>query len=112
KTERVEGRFFLVNFGQNVLSRLTGRPFQPDRTDEGSVFKINMLLRRLPKLKSDRHEPAEAFCGTFHSDEGYEQMNRSYDEAASGRLPQHPPREVYCHTLTDSSILSPELHEK
>ncbi len=112
KTERVEGRFLLVNFGQNVLSNLTGQLFQPDRTDEGSVFKINMLLRRLPKLKSDRHPPEEAFCGTFHSDEGYRQMDRSYDEASSGRLPQHPPCEVYCHTLTDSSILSRELHEK
>ncbi len=111
-TQHVEARFLLANFGHNVLSRLTGRLFQPDRCDEGSVFKINMLLRRLPKLKSNRYQPAEAFCGTFHSDEGYEQMDTSYDEAASGRLPERPPCEVYCHTLTDDSILSPELRQK
>ncbi len=111
-THHIDARFVLANFGQNILSRLTGRLFQPDRCDEGSVFKINMLLRRLPKLKSDRYQSAEAFCGTFHSDEGYAQMDRSYDEATSGRLPERPPCEVYCHTLTDDSILSPELREK
>ncbi|MDQ6622460.1 MAG: FAD-dependent oxidoreductase, partial [Verrucomicrobiota bacterium] len=36
-------------------------------------------------------------------------MNLSYAQAAQGRLPEKPPSEVYCHTLTDDSILSPEL---
>src|SRR5205814_8639294 len=75
KNETVEARFLLVNFGRNVLAKFTGRFFQPDRTDEGSVFKINMLLSRLPKLKAKRISATEAFCGTFHSDEGYAQMN-------------------------------------
>ena len=75
KGETVEARFLLVNFGRNVLAKFTGRFYQPDRTDEGSVFKINMLLRRLPKLKAKKYPATEAFCGTFHSDEGYEQMN-------------------------------------
>jgi phytoene dehydrogenase-like protein len=68
-----------------------------------------MLLRRLPQLKAKRCSAAEAFCGTFHTDEGYEQMNVSYDQASRGILPDKPPGEVYCHTLTDDSILSPEL---
>src|SRR5947208_16397408 len=38
KREAVDVRFLLVNFGRNVLARFTGRLFQPDRTDEGSVF--------------------------------------------------------------------------
>src|SRR5947208_3008540 len=83
-----------------------------NKTDEGSVFKINMLLRRLPKLKAKKCTAAEAFCGTFHSDEGYEQMNLSYNQAGQGRLPNKTPCEVYCHTLTDDSILAPELREK
>ena len=112
KRETVEARFLLVNFGRNVLAKFTGRLFQPDRTDEGSVFKINMLLRRLPKLKAKKYPATEAFCGTFHSDEGYEQMNASYDEASGGRLPEKTPCEVYCHTLTDNSILGPELREQ
>jgi phytoene dehydrogenase-like protein len=107
--QTVDARFLLVNFGRNVLGRFTGRLFQPDATDEGSVFKINMLLRRLPKLKATRYPSAEAFCGTFHSDEGYEAMNASYAQASRGRLPDKTPCEVYCHTLTDDSILSPEL---
>jgi phytoene dehydrogenase-like protein len=112
KNETVEARFLLVNFGRNLLAKFTGRFYQPDRTDEGSVFKINMLLNRLPKLKAKKIPTTEAFCGTFHSDEGYQQMNRSYDEASGGRLPEKMPCEVYCHTLTDDSILGPELREQ
>jgi len=112
KKEATEARFVLVNFGRNVLAKFTGKPFQPDATDEGSVFKINMLLRRLPKLKSKKHPATEAWCGTFHSDEGYEQMNLSYGQAAQGRLPDKTPCEVYCHTLTDDSILAPDLREQ
>jgi phytoene dehydrogenase-like protein len=112
KHETVETRFLLVNFGRNVLAKFTGRLYQPDRTDEGSVFKINMLLRRLPQLKSKKYPATEAFCGTFHSDEAYGQMNASYDQASAGRLPEKMPCEVYCHTLTDNSILAPELREQ
>jgi phytoene dehydrogenase-like protein len=110
--QAVEGRFLLVNFGRNVLAKFLESPYQPDATDEGSVFKINMLLRRLPKLKAYRYPTAEAFCGTFHSDEGYEQMNVSYEQASRGQLPDKTPCEVYCHTLTDDSILAPDLREK
>ena len=105
----VDARYLLVNFGRNVLSKFTGKAFKPERADEGSVFKINMLLRRLPKLRTTRYSAEEAFRGTFHTDEGYEQMNVSYTQAARGELPARPPGEVYCHTLTDDSILSPDL---
>ncbi len=109
KAKRVGARFILVNFGRNVLARLLRTAHEAAPTDEGSVFKINMLLRRLPKLRSTKHAAAEAFCGTFHSDEGYAAMERSYAQAARGELPEKTPCEVYCHTLTDESILSPEL---
>jgi phytoene dehydrogenase-like protein len=112
ETETIEARFLLVNFGRNVLAKFTKRPYQPDATDEGSVFKINMLLQRLPKLKADKYSAREAFCGTFHSDEGYNQMTLSYEQALQGRLPDRTPCEVYCHTLTDDSVLAPELREK
>jgi phytoene dehydrogenase-like protein len=112
KTRMVEAKFLLVNFGRNVLAKFLGKPYQPNAEDEGSVFKINMLLRRLPKLKAKRYQEADAFCGTFHSDEGYKQMNVSYEQASKGRLPDKLPCEVYCHTLTDNSILSPDLREQ
>lgn len=109
KSETVEPRFLLVNFGRNVLAKHTRHQYRASALDEGSVFKINMLLRRLPPLKAGSFKLSEAWCGTFHSDEGYEQMNRSYAQAFTGRLPDKTPCEVYCHTLTDDSILSPEL---
>jgi phytoene dehydrogenase-like protein len=112
KKQAVESRFLLVNFGRNVLAKCSDQTYEPEAVDEGSVFKINMLLRRLPKLKAKKYPPDQAWCGTFHSDEGYEQMNRSYEQAAKGRLPDKTPCEVYCHTLTDETILSPELREK
>jgi phytoene dehydrogenase-like protein len=110
--QSVEPGYLLVNFGRNVLAKYVGKLYQPNATDEGSVFKINMLLQRLPKLKATTYPLAQAWCGTFHSDEGYDQMNASYDQACSGRLPNKTPCEVYCHTLTDDSILASELREK
>ena len=112
RKQTVDARYLLVNFGRNVLAKFVGKPYQPNATDEGSVFKINMLLRRLPKLKAKQYGAVEAFCGTFHSDEGYEQMNASYAEAARGVLPEKTPCEVYCHTLTDDSILGPDLRRQ
>jgi phytoene dehydrogenase-like protein len=112
KKQYVESRFLLVNFGRNVLSKYSGKAYEPEAVDEGSVFKINMLLRRLPKLKAKKYPLEQAWCGTFHSDEGYDQMNASYEQAAKGRLPDKTPCEVYSHTLTDESILSPELRER
>jgi phytoene dehydrogenase-like protein len=39
-------------------------------------------------------------------------MNESYDRASKGVLPGKTPCEVYCHTLTDESILAPDLRAK
>ena len=108
----VDAKFLLVNFGRNVLAKYSGKSYKPAATDEGSVFKINMLLRRLPKLKANNYSAEQAWSGTFHSDEGYAQMNASYEQAAKGQLPDKTSCEVYCHTLTDDSILSPELRKK
>lgn len=112
KRHTISAKFLLVNFGRNVLANYADATYRADPADEGSVFKINMLLRKLPKLKATKYKPEDAWSGTFHSDEGYEQMNASYEQAASGRLPEKTPCEVYCHTLTDDSILSPELRAK
>ena len=50
-----------------------------------------------------------AFAGTFHVNESYAQLQRAYEQSAGGRIPELPPCELYCHSLTDTSILSPEL---
>ncbi len=112
ESHTVDARFVLVNFGANVLAELLGKAYQPDATHEGSVLKINMLLQRLPRLLAGRHSANDAFCGTFHVDEGYEQMKTSWRQAAQNRLPDKVPCEVYCQTLTDDSVLSPELRAR
>jgi phytoene dehydrogenase-like protein len=67
-----------------VLAKTVNQTYEPDATNEGSVFKINMLVHRLPKLKDNSHAATAAFRGTFHIDEGYEQMMASYRQASQG----------------------------
>src|SRR5438105_6494532 len=62
KRQTVDAQYLLVNFGRNVLAKYIGQLYQPDATDEGSVFKINMLLQRLPKLKATRYKSDQAWC--------------------------------------------------
>lgn len=75
---------------------------------EGSQIKINMLLKRLPQLKSGIDSKL-AFAGTLHLNESFNELERAYDQAVMGNIPDVIPAEMYCHTLTDPSILSPEL---
>ena len=96
----------LANVAPYTLARLLGEPADPP---EGSQLKINMVLRRLPRLRDGSVPPADAFCGTFHAGEGYAALDAAYDQAASGRIPALAPCEAYCHSLTDDSIIGPEL---
>jgi phytoene dehydrogenase-like protein len=105
----VDATRVLINAGPQVFARLLETAYEPDPGDEGSVCKVNMLLRRLPRLKAKGIEPRDAFAGTFHIDQAYRQMQESYRQAFAGELPIRPPSEIYCHTLTDDSILGPEL---
>ncbi|SFK40577.1 phytoene desaturase family protein [Geodermatophilus ruber] len=87
-----------------VLERLTGAT--PGPTADGAQLKINMVLTRLPRLRSGI-DPAVAFAGTFHVDEAAAQLDAAHAQAAAGRLPDVIPFEVYCHSLSDPSILGP-----
>ncbi|MGL4255964.1 MAG: NAD(P)/FAD-dependent oxidoreductase, partial [Microbacterium sp.] len=71
--------------------------------------KVNMLLRRLPRLRDTTVAPEAAFAGTFHINETMSQLDAAFDAAAGGRIPEPLPAEIYCHSLTDPSILGPEL---
>ena len=105
---RFQARHVLVNVSPAGLARLRGDP-DPSHRPEGSQLKINMLLARLPRLRDSQVTPEQAFAGTFHVNEGLDQLQRAYAEAARGQIPTEPPCELYCHSLTDRSILSPEL---
>jgi phytoene dehydrogenase-like protein len=112
KTHAVEATHVLINAGPKTYSQLVGESWKPSPTDEGSVVKINMLLRRLPKVKALGVTSEEAFAGSLHIDEGYEQMIESYVSAKAKEVPKPAPGDVYCHTLTDPSILSPTLQSQ
>ncbi|MEU8515371.1 NAD(P)/FAD-dependent oxidoreductase [Kitasatospora sp. NPDC048722] len=104
----VAGAKVLVNAAPAALDRLLGGAPSTGLPPEGAQLKVNMVLRRLPALRDSAVDPRDAFAGTFHIAEGYRQLEAAYGEAASGRLPSAPPSEIYCHTLTDSSILGPD----
>jgi phytoene dehydrogenase-like protein len=106
--EICEGRHLLANVAPAVLAELLGDP-PPGPAPEGSQLKLNLLLRRLPRLRDPAVSAEEAFAGTFHVNEGYDQLQRAYAQAAAGQIPELPPCEAYCHSLTDPTILSPEL---
>lgn len=83
----------------------------PTARSQGAQVKVNMVLRRLPRLRDDRVTPEQAFAGTFHANEAWTQLDAGYSNATAGRLPHPLPCEAYCHSLTDASILSPGLRE-
>ena len=102
----VTSSFVLSNAAPQVLARLRGKT--PPVSLEGSQMKINILLKSLPQLKSGI-DPRLAFAGTFHAQESFAQCESTYLEAKDGTVPGMLPIEMYCHTLTDPSILSPDL---
>jgi phytoene dehydrogenase-like protein len=105
----VSARHILVNASPQELATLTGE--EPPIPAEGAQLKVNMLLKRLPRLRDTSVDPREAFSGTFHIAEGYEQLATAHAQAASGALPAAPPSEIYCHSLTDPTILGRDLVE-
>ncbi len=106
----VTARHVLSNAAPAVLARLLGEP-EPDPPPEGAQLKLNLLLSRLPRLRDPAVDPREAFAGTFHVNESATQLALAYGQAQRGQIPELAPCEVYCHSLTDPTILGPELRE-
>lgn len=98
--------YLLSNVAPQTLASLSGLS-KPQSLD-GAQMKINMLLKRLPQLKSGI-DPRLAFAGTFHANETFSHFETTFTQAKGGHMPSVMPLEMYCHTLTDSSILSEEL---
>ncbi|MCW2683711.1 MAG: FAD-dependent pyridine nucleotide-disulfide oxidoreductase [Blastococcus sp.] len=100
----VDAAHVVCGAAPTVLAELTGS--DPGPQPSGSQLKINMVLGRLPRLRSGA-DPAAAFAGTFHVDEAAGQLDAAYAQAAAGQLPDVIPFEVYCHSVSDPSILGP-----
>lgn len=105
----INGRKFQAkHFLSNAAPEFVSDKVDSRASLEGSQIKINMLLKRLPQLKSGI-DPKLAFAGTLHMNESFNELERAYDQAVMGNIPDVIPAEMYCHTLTDPTILSPEL---
>jgi len=102
-------KYVLANFAPQRLAKVLAK--QPPKSLDGSQVKVNMLLTKLPRLKSGT-DPKLAFAGTFHFDERCSDFQLAYDQAAAGKIPDIIPAEMYCHTLSDSSILGADLVAK
>jgi len=121
----VHGRLVLSGVGPAVLERLlraAGADAGADRGTgddsatappapgpEGAQIKVNMLLRRLPRLRDTSVAPEAAFAGTFHINETMTQLDAAHAAAEAGEIPSPLPAEIYCHSLTDPSILGEDL---
>ena len=106
QSKTLHARYILANVSQPLLNALLGKP--TEHNIEGAQVKVNMLLKRLPKLKAGT-DPVAAFGGTFHINESFEQLQTAFEQAENGEIPNPLPCEIYCHSLTDPSILGPEL---
>jgi phytoene dehydrogenase-like protein len=106
--EVVTGQYLLSNAAPQVLAKLRGT--SAPKSLDGSQLKINILLKRLPQLKSGM-DPRLAFAGTFHANESFTQFEAVFKAAQAGVMPEKMPIEMYCHTLTDPSILGQELQD-
>lgn len=103
-SQTLRARHVLANVAPWVLRILLGGPEEPETKPEGAQLKLNMLLSRLPRLRSGA-DPEVAFAGTLHVAEELSRLETAYAEAARGEIPSVVPGEIYCHSLTDPSIL-------
>ncbi len=104
---RVHAEFVLSCVTPAVLAGLLGEPVPA--LAPGAQVKVNLMLQRLPRLRDDTVTAEQAFGGTFHINENFSQLDAAYTKAANGRVPDPLPCEIYCHSLTDPTILSDEL---
>lgn len=109
KERLIRARFVLAGVTPAVLAGLLGE--RPPAPAQGAQVKVNMVLRRLPRLRDGGVTPEQAFAGTFHANETWAQLDGGYSHAAAGQVPDPLPCEAYCHSLTDPSILSADLRE-
>ncbi|MDL9937664.1 NAD(P)/FAD-dependent oxidoreductase [Gordonia sp. ABSL1-1] len=108
-TTTVHAEMLYAACAPTVVDRYLTEPIATETDPRGAQLKINLLLDRLPRLPGESIPPEAAFAGTFHINESASQLHTAWQQARRGQVPDLPPCEVYCHTLSDRSILGPEL---
>ena len=86
---RLAAPVVLLGCAPAVAARLLGDD-PPRAAPEGSQLKVNLLLRRLPRLRSGL-DPATAFAGTLHLGQGYAGWTRRTPRPRPGCCPTRCP---------------------
>lgn len=107
----ISARWVLANVAPFELAKLMGEMGETVERPEGAQVKVNLIVKRLPRLLDASVASAAAFGGTFHVNETWSQLDTAFATASAGQVPSPLPCEIYCHSLTDPTILSPELRE-
>lgn len=108
KNQRIVADYAISNIAPSKLAALRGLEYKKPQPD-GSQIKMNLLLKKLPQLKSG-HDAKLAFAGTLHINESLTEIKSAFAVVNQGVIPDTLPAEIYCHSLTDNSILSEELN--
>ena len=111
-TQVAQGRTITRNVGDLSIvetKRDTGLDLHVyiQREDKPMRLVFGVLLRGV--LSAVTAE--QAFGGTFHINETFSQLDTAYMRAAHGAVPDPLPCEIYCHSLTDPTILSEKLRD-
>jgi phytoene dehydrogenase-like protein len=109
-SHRMASRLVVSGISRDDTWRLAGVAPRAS-TIEGAQVKVNLLLARLPRLNNPDVSAEEAFGGTFHINESGSQLDETIAQAQAGEIPEPIPCEVYCHSLSDRSILGEGLRE-
>jgi phytoene dehydrogenase-like protein len=102
--QTASARYVLADVGPWIVDILVGHPQEDSARPIGSQVQVNLLLTRLPQLRSGL-DPRVAFAGTLHVGETWSALETAYADAAAGRLPDPGLGHLDCHSLTDPSIL-------
>ena len=97
-------RHVLANVAPWVLRILMGEGEDAETKPQGSQLKINLLLDRLPQLRSGV-DPRVAFAGTLYLAEDYTSSRRRTATRSAGRLPSVSPGGSTASPSTDPAVL-------
>jgi phytoene dehydrogenase-like protein len=109
-TAHASANLIIAGCSPTELARLTGNAL-PGPQAEGAQVKVNLVVSRLPRLRDNNVSVEGAFGGTFHINETWSQLHHAWSEAKEGRIPDPIPAEIYCHSLTDPTILDQSLQD-
>ncbi len=103
-THTVRSRHVLGDVAPWVQRILMGDSEDAETKPEGSQLVVNLLLDRLPRLRSGV-DPRVAFAATLPVASDLARLEAAYADAAAGRLPSAVPGRLDCPSLADSRVL-------